>query len=174
MWSRLSSMNAQMQALFERVPLHWKATALLRAFGFLKIPLLFAVGPKVVELSDERIVLRIPLNRKTRNHLRSMYFGTLAIGADCVVGMMAMHHLRKSGGKVHLSFKDFRAEFLKRPEGHVLFVCEEGRRVAAFVQEILKSGERGNLPVNGYAAVESNPAEPVMRFTLTLSLKRKP
>jgi acyl-coenzyme A thioesterase PaaI-like protein len=148
------------------------ATAFLRGFGLWKVPLLFSVGPKVRELTDEATVVEIPLRRWTRNHLGSMYFGTLAIGADCVVGLTGWNQVRKRGGKVHLSFKDFHADFLKRPEGNVLFHCREGRKVAMFVEEVLRTGERGNLAVQAYATVKGS-EEPVARFTLTLSLKRK-
>ncbi len=62
-----------MKRLFKIIPENVQATLLLRYFGFFKIPLLFFVKPSVVELSDKRVVVRIPLRRRTRNHLRSMY-----------------------------------------------------------------------------------------------------
>lgn len=149
------------------------ATFLLRSFGFLKIPLIYFIKPSVLEISDERIVVRVALNRKTRNHLGSMYFGTLAIGADTAVGLLATHHFRKRRAKLHLSFKDFRADFLKRADGDVHFACEQGKEIAAFVDEVIASGERRNLSVPALAFVPSRHPEPVARFTLTLSLKRK-
>src|SRR4051794_12547209 len=69
-----------------QAPLHHRFFSLvrekfyLRAFGFFKVPLIFYVAPSIVELSDRRCVIRVPLNRRTRNHLGSMYFGTLAVG----------------------------------------------------------------------------------------------
>jgi hypothetical protein len=162
------------QEAFKTLPPSFKATALLRGFGFLKVPLLYSVKPAVQEISDKRAVVSIPLRRWTKNHLGSMYFGSLAIGADCVVGLMAIHHIEKrGGGKVHLSFKDFKANFLKRPEEDVLFVCDEGEKVARLVDKVLHSGERENLTVNAYASVKSKPLEPVAEFQLTLSLKKK-
>jgi acyl-coenzyme A thioesterase PaaI-like protein len=167
-------MKEILQEAFKALPPAMRATALLRGFGFLKVPLLNSVKPQVQDISDRRVVVSIPLRRWTKNHLGSMYFGSLAIGADCVVGLMAMHHIQKrGGGKVHLSFKDFKANFLKRPEEDVLFVCEEGERVARLVEKVLASGERENLTVNAYASVKSRPLEPVAEFQLTLSLKKK-
>jgi hypothetical protein len=152
-----------------------KATALLRGFGLAYIPLLFSVAPKVVELSDARAIVRIPLNRWTRNHLKSMYFGALAIGADCVGGLLAVHHIRQRRAKnVQLSFKNFRADFLRRPEGDVLFICEAGAEIATLVEEVLASGERRNLTVKSHAVLAEKPEERVAAFELTLSLKRKP
>jgi hypothetical protein len=151
------------------------ATLLLRSFGLMKVPLLFAVRPSVIELTDERLVVRIPLSRMAKNHLGSMYFGALAIGADCVVGLLGMHHIRKRKARnVHLSFKDFQAEFLKRPEGDVHFICDSGKEISQFVEEVIRSGERKNLTVTAHAVVPAlDPYDPVAKFQLTLSLKRK-
>lgn len=140
----------------------------------MRVPLLFSVRPKVVELNERRAAVKIPLNRWTRNHLGSMYFGTLAIGADCVVGILAFYAIqRRKAKKVHLSFKDFQAEFLRRPEGSVLFCCDAGPEIEALVDEVLHTGERKNLTVPAYAALAKNPEQVVARFLLTLSLKRK-
>ena len=145
----------------------------MRAFGFFRVPLLFAVRPRVLELSPDRCVIKIHLRRRVKNHLGSMYFGALAIGADAVVGLHALHVTDTVNGQVVLAFKDFHAEFLRRPESDVLFVSEEGAAMRAFVAEVLASPDRQNRSFAAYAALASAPTEPVARFTLTLSLKRK-
>lgn len=157
----------------KRIPTTTKATALLQGFGLFNIPLLFLVRPRVVELDGTRASIAVPLNRMTKNHLGSMYFGALAIGADSVVGILAIHHIRARQAKVHLSFKDFQADFLKRPEGDVLFICEAGKEIESFVEEVIQSGERKNLTIPAYAIVPKTSPDPVARFRLTLSLKRK-
>jgi hypothetical protein len=55
----------------------FKQTLSVRALGWWKIPLIALVRPQVVEMGDDRCVIRIPLRRRTRNHLGSMYFGAL-------------------------------------------------------------------------------------------------
>ena len=89
----------------------------LKAFGLFKVPVLGFIGPKVVDATDERCVISIPLNRKTKNHLNSMYFGVLSAGADCAGGLMAMRLIQGKGARVALIFKDFHADFLKRDQG---------------------------------------------------------
>ena len=156
------------------IPEKLRETFLLRAFGFLKIPMIFFISPTVVEMSDQRCVIRVPLNRRTRNHLRSMYFGTLAAGADCAGGLIAMRLIQEEGNRVSLIFKDFHAEFLKRAEDDVLFTCEEGTAIRELVKKAIESGNRENMPVHIVATVPSKlGTEAVARFTLTLSLKRK-
>lgn len=151
-----------------------KETWKLRAFGFLKIPIVFFCSPRVVEVDDSAVEIVIPLNYRTKNHLGSMYFGVLAVGADVAGGLLAMNRIVESGNRVNLIFKDFRAEFLKRPEADVHFRSEDGAKMRALVDRALASGERENETVEIVATCPSRfGKEPVGRFFLTISLKRK-
>ncbi len=153
----------------------FKQTFGIRLFGWLKIPLLASVRPSVIELSESRCVIRIPLRRWTRNHLGSMYFGALAIGADCAGGLLAMDQIKRSGGEVSLVFKAFQASFLKRPEADVYFICEGGAAIRDQVRRALESADRITEPMAIQAAVKlpDGTFEPVAEFILELSLKRK-
>lgn len=151
----------------------YQDTLFLRFFGFTKIPLIFFVGPSVIRLDDQQCIIKIPLNLRTKNHLNSMYFGVLATGADLAAGLVAMNEIRDSKKKVDLSFKDFHAEFLKRAQGDVHFVCTQIPEIKSFVAEVISSGERMNFPVYIEAIVPSISDEIVAKFTLTLSLKAR-
>jgi acyl-coenzyme A thioesterase PaaI-like protein len=153
----------------------FQETFSIRLFGWLKIPLLASVRPSVVELGETRCVIRIPLRRWSKNHLGSMYFGALAIGADCAGGLLAMDQIKRSGGKVSLVFKSFQASFLKRPESDVYFICEGGEAIRDQVRRTLESEERITEPMAIQAAVKlpDGAFEPVAEFVLELSLKRK-
>lgn len=146
----------------------------LRLFGLARIPLLFYVGVSVAELSPERIVVRIPLRRRTKNHLGSMYFGALCIGADCAPGTLAMYLIGQQPERISMVFKDFHAEFLKRAEGDVHFCCDQGKQIAELVAQAAASDERVERQFEVIATVPSLSAEPVARFKLTLSLKKRP
>ena len=160
--------------IYEILPDSVRDTALLRAFGFFKVPLINYVSPRVEELSLERTELVIPLKRRTKNHLNSMYFGVLAIGADCAGGLMAMKLIIDSGKNVSLAFKEFHAEYLKRPEADTHFICTQGKEIKEFVDMVLKSDERHNMPVEIIATCPKKLGDEVVaRFTLTLSLKKK-
>ncbi|MGZ3789745.1 MAG: PaaI family thioesterase [Bacteriovorax sp.] len=157
----------------QKLPKKVKDTMFVRLFGFTKVPLIFYVSPTVIRLDDQECIVKIPLNRRTKNHLNSMYFGVLATGADLAGGLVAMKEITDSKKKVALSFKDFHAEFLKRAEGDVHFICKQIPEIKKFVAEVISSGERMNYPVNIEAIVPSIGTEPVAKFTLTLSLKLK-
>ncbi len=152
----------------------FRQTLSLRLMGWLRIPLLASVRPSVVEMAADRCVIRVPLRRWTRNHLGSMYFGALAIGADCAGGILAVRLIRQRKAQVSLVFKSFHAEFLKRPESDVFFICEQGERIQALVEQALASGQRESAAIELTAAVRTAEGgyDPVARFVLELSLKR--
>jgi acyl-coenzyme A thioesterase PaaI-like protein len=147
-----------------------KTTLTMRAFGFFKIPLLFMTSPKVLELSDRSCRVQIPLRKIVKNHLGSMYFGALAIGADTCVGMLAFEKIKKSNKPVQLVFKDFTIQFLKRAEGATVFVCDAGIEIQELIDKTIASGERQHRPIPGKALVGD---VVVAEFQLTLSLKVK-
>ena len=163
-----------MKRLLGLIPENCLATIILRYFGFLKIPLLFFVRPTVIKLSDDIVVVKIPLSRRTRNHLGSMYFGALTIGADCAAGLIAMKRIQESPKNISLIFKSLKAEFLKRAEGDVYFMCNQGRQISDLVSAAEASDQRVESPIDVIATVPDQFQEdPVARFTLVLSLKRK-
>lgn len=152
------------------------ATFKLKIFGLLKIPLLFAVNPKVRTLNAQVCEVEIGLNYFTKNHLGSMYFGALAIGADAVVAIHALNIAEKFKEKAKIVpvFKSLEADFLRRAETDVIFSCEEGAAIEAMVNEALKTGERVTGPIGVKAYSKSDSSEVFATFTLGLSLKAKP
>ena len=145
----------------------------LRMFGLTKIPLLFYVGVSVTKISRERMVVRIPLRRRTKNHLGSMYFGALCIGADCAPGAFAMYLIRQQPVRISMVFKNFQAEFIKRAEGDVDFICDQGKEIGELVAQAAASNERVERQIDVVATVPSLSDEPIARFKLTLSLKQR-
>jgi len=150
-----------------------RETFALRLFGLAKISLLFYVGVSIKELTPERMVVHIPLRRRTMNHLGSMYFGALCIGADCAPGAFAMYLIRQQPARISIVFKDFQAEFLKRAEGDVHFICDQGKEICELVSQAAASDVRVERQIDVVAKVPSLSDEAVARFKLTLSLKRQ-
>ena len=151
-----------------------KATWSLRLFAFWKIPLIALVRPRLLVANADQCVVRLPLNWLTRNHLRSMYFGALSIGADVAGGLIVMNLIRSRRSRVAFLFKDFHADFLKRAEGAVVFTCDDGQKLAALLDKAEASGEREEDTVLVTATVpEKLGDEPVAEFRLTISMKKR-
>ena len=141
-------------------------------FSHFKVPLIGFVKPSIYELNEERLVIKIPLKRRTKNHLNSMYFGALAIGADLAAGLHGFYHAKKAHLKISLAFKSFSAQFLKRPETDVYFICSEGNTIQEMIVFSSENKERCNKPIliKAFTNYPANP-ELVAEFILELSIK---
>ena len=142
---------------------------LLLLMGWFKIPMIAYVRPKLMEINDESVHVRIRLRRATRNHLKSMYFGALAVGADVAAGIHVFYFAQESGLKVSFAFKGMKADFLKRAESDVTFVCDEGLVIKEMIESSKISGERMNQNVT-VVAKDMN-AVIVATFEMTVSVK---
>jgi hypothetical protein len=141
-------------------------------FGHFKVALIGYLRPRLIKLSDTEIVMRLPLRRRSRNHLNSMYFGALAVGADLAAGLHGFYYAEREKCKISLAFKSFQAQFLRRPESDVYFVCTGGETIKDMIMESRDSGERINKPINvkAYTHYLTQPEE-VADFILELSVK---
>jgi hypothetical protein len=150
-------------------------TLQVRLWSFVNVFMLWLAAPKVVELNERRCVIRIPLNWRTRRRdIHAMYLGVLCMGGDVAAGLIAFDLVAKKKVNVNFIFKDIKAEFLKRAEGDVFFTNEDGPVVQELVQRALASEERQEATVRVTATVPDKLGdEPVARFELTLSIKKK-
>ncbi len=161
------------QSLSRIVPAEYLDTAFLRIFSFLKIPLLGYVKPKVKELTDEMVRVEIPLRRRSKNHLQSMYFGAIMIGADCAAGYYAAKLVFSKGYRIDLVFKSTQAQFLKLPCGDVEFLCHQGKQISELVEKAEITGEHQELTIDVECRCPETSDEIVALVSLVLSIKKR-
>lgn len=154
----------------------WRETFKLWGFTLNKIPLIFWVKPKIMEISADKAVIVIPFKRRTQNHVKSMYFGALCVGADLAPGLLTMRLLEKETVKCVFLFKDFSAEFLKRVEDDATFTCSQGKAISEAIGKAIMTRERQNVTLDVEATVPAKVAgsiEVVARFKMTISIKAR-
>lgn len=151
-----------------------KLTAFVNLYGLIKIPLVLFVNPRVIENSEKKFVMKIPLTYRTKNHLNSMYFGAMGIGAELSVAAPAVIAITESKQKIDFVFKEYSAKYLKRAEGDVHFVCDEAAAVTQLIEEAKSNPERIERKFTGYAVVPKvNETDPVMTYEITLSVRNR-
>ena len=152
-----------------------KPSTMVRLWSLRNVFLLWLVRPRVVELSEDRCIIEIPLNWITRRRdIRAMYLGTLCMGADVAAGLISFKIVMDRKLNVSFVFKDMRAAFLKRAEGTVRFTNNDGPIVQDLIRRTMETGERQEATVHVVATVPSKLGdEPVATFELTLSLKKR-
>lgn len=152
-----------------------KPTTMVRLWSLRNVFLLWLIRLKVLELTPDRCVVRVPLNFITRRRdIHAMYLGTLCMGADVAAGLIAFKLVMDRRQNVSFVFKDIRGEFLKRAEGAVIFTNDDGPLIQDLIRRALDTGERQEATVHVVATVPSKLGdEPVAKFELTLSVKKK-
>lgn len=154
---------------------HLKLTTQIRAFSLLKVPLLGILRPKVVRLNDQLSRVRLPLSFLAKNHVGSMYFGALAIGAELSVALKVVDAMQNEKTKINFIFKDFSCQFLKRAESATDFCCDEVEKIQELIDKAANSLERVEAQFNGYACPhdKKNPKDEdkLMTYQITLSIK---
>jgi acyl-coenzyme A thioesterase PaaI-like protein len=151
-----------------------KATWSLRLFAITRIPLIAIVRPTLLKADRESCVVQLPLSWLAKNHLGSLYFGALCIGADLAGGLIIMNLIRARASRVAFLFKDFHADFHKRAEGATVFSCHDGEKLLALLDRAEISGEREEDVVAVVATVPNKLGdEPVATFRLTISMKKR-
>ena len=147
-------------------------TMFIRYFGWTKVPMILYCRPSVIDISSESVSVKIPLLRRNKNHVGSMYLGALSVGADITSAMLSLSIIKESKRKIIPIFKDFHADYLKRAEGDVHFVCNQGEKIKAMIDETISKKCRINKKIDVLAYVPSKLGnEVVAKFSLTLSIK---
>ena len=147
-------------------------TMFIRYFGWSKVPMIFYCRPSVIDISSNSVTVKIPLIRRNKNHVGSMYLGALSVGADITSAMLSLSIIKKSKRKIIPIFKDFHADYLKRAEGDVHFVCNQGLKIKSMIEKTISQKSRVNEKIDVFAYVPSKLGEEIVaKFSLTLSIK---
>jgi acyl-coenzyme A thioesterase PaaI-like protein len=142
---------------------------MLFLLGFFKIPLVGFIKPKLISIDENKVRVKINLRRRTKNHLNSMYFGALAVGADIAGGIHVFYFAELSNLKVSFAFKGMKADFIKRAESDVVFESNQGELVRKAINLSEETGERVNETINVIARDKNQ--EIVATFEMIVSVK---
>jgi hypothetical protein len=142
---------------------------LLFLLGFMKIPMIRYTKPKLLAIDDTTVRVKIKLRRRTKNHLSSMYFGALSVGADIAGGIQVFYFSKKMDRKVSFAFKGMNAQFLKRAESDIIFESNEGQKIQKAMEKSLLEGSRINDSIMVEAKNDSG--EIVATFEMIVSVR---
>ena len=142
---------------------------LLFLLGFVKIPMIRFTNPKLLAIDDNSVRVKIKLRRRTKNHLNSMYFGALSVGADIAGGIQVFYFSKKMDRKVSFAFKGMNAQFLKRAESDIIFESNEGQKIQKAMEKSLKEGSRINDSI--MVEAKNDQGEVVATFEMIVSVR---
>ena len=97
------------------------------------IPLTSGLGLKVEQNVPERTVLNLPLKRRTKNHVGSMYFGAQVTLAEITMGLFVFN--RYPPGPFGLLVKRVEVDFAAKAKSDLRAVCEP---TAALLEDLAR------------------------------------
>ncbi|GAA0346147.1 DUF4442 domain-containing protein [Bowmanella denitrificans] len=151
-----------------------KANWALKVFAWRYIPLIGFCSPRIEVMDEHRLQVSIPHTWRTKNHLGSVYFGALAIGADLAGAFLVFQKAKRRGINANFAFKDVQGEFLMRPEARVHFTSQDGAIIDEMLDDSINSGQRVNRPVSVLVTCPAlHGDKPMAIFKLTLSVKAR-
>ena len=137
--------------------------------GCVKIPMIGFTRPRLLTIDDDSVRVKIKLRRRTKNHLNSMYFGALSIGADIAGGIQVFYFSKKMDRKVSFAFKGMNAQFLKRAESNIVFESHGGQKIKEAMEKSLKEGSRINDSI--LVEAKNDIGEVVATFEMIVSVR---
>ena len=104
------------------------------------IPSAAGLGLQVEALSDERSQATLPLKRRTKNHVGSVYFGAQMTLMEITMGLVLFRHFPP--GPYGMLVNRVEADFHAKAKGSVRAVCEPGSVVEELRRALDASAER--------------------------------
>jgi len=151
-----------------------RETLAMRIFGAYQVGLIGYVRPSVLSITQERIDVLLKLNKRTRNHVNGMYFGSMAIGADLSCATLAVHNSLEREMNVIPLFTDFDAKYFRKATGDVIFRCDDGVDINKKIDEAMETNKRVFMKckVMALPAETENQNDPYAEFNMGLTLKK--
>jgi len=103
------------------------------------IPLAGGLGIRVEELSSARAVATLPLKRRTRNHVGSVYFGAQMTLAELTMGLLLFKLYPP--GPYGMLVKRVEADFHSKAKGRLTATCEPSAEVLGLLAAVEASSD---------------------------------
>ena len=143
-----------------------------RSYLFYKLPAAFFSGIKISEIDEERCVTSVPYKWLTQNPFRSTYFASLAMAAEMSTGMLALSNVYKRIPAVSMLVTKMEAAYFKKAMATIFFTCNQGKEIAASIDEAVFTGEAKKIIVKSSGRDKGDAL--VAEFLFTWSFKAKP
>ena len=149
---------------------------LINVWCFINIKLISFVGVRILNADENSVVVRLKLNRRTKNHLNSMYMGAQVIGAEIGPVFYAIKYCELNSLPVNSEYKDVSADFKRKTKGkYVYFKCEDTRKIKETLDVCASSTERAyeKIKVGAYDDKKMTEKSLVSEFEFTATFRQR-
>ena len=142
-----------------------------RKFMFFKLPAAFFAGLKIELLEETKAIISVKQKWFNKNPFHSIYFAVLSMAAELSTGVLCMGNIYKRKPSVSMLITEQKGIFHKKATGKIIFVCEDGNKLAAAVEETTLT--KNAVSVVCYSKGLNRNQEVVSEFWITWSLKAR-
>jgi hypothetical protein len=136
-----------------------------------KLPIAWISGLKVAEVTEDFAKVNIKFKYLNQNPFKSMYFACQAMAAEMSTGLLALGYLDAQPDKVSMLVLDLNCSFTKKAIGKIQFVCVDGAKVKACIDEAVETGKGVVCVMQSKGFNEAG--ECVSTFNITWTFKKK-
>lgn len=116
-------------------------TRMFRLYMLVKQPVLGVTGATLEVVETERIEMRLPDSRATRNLFGDFFGGAVAVAAETTSAAMCVLHIRNQDASVRAELAELTMRQERRAEGDLRIIAERGVDYAEFVERAREEGE---------------------------------
>jgi hypothetical protein len=142
-----------------------------RLFLLKNLPSAYFAGVRVVDVTKEKCITKVPYKWFSTNPFRSTYFACLSMAAEMSTGVLAMAYTYGLQPSVSMLVTSIEGRFHKKATGITFFSCDEGDKIQQVVQQAYENNESQQIIVSSKGTNKSG--ELVAEFFITWSFKRK-
>ena len=136
-----------------------------------KLPIAWISGLKVANVTEDTAKVNIKFKYLNKNPFKSMYFACQAMAAEMSTGLLALGYLDAQPEKVSMLVLDLNCSFTKKAIGTIQFVCEDGAKVKACIDEAVETGKGIVCVMQSKGFNEAGDC--VSTFNITWTFKKK-
>tara|TARA_B110000977_G_scaffold198270_1_gene282766 strand:- start:25 stop:498 length:474 start_codon:yes stop_codon:yes gene_type:complete len=144
---------------------------LYRLFLLKKLPIAWISGLRVNKVDRETARVSLKHVYLNQNPFNSMYFACQAMAAEMSTGLLALGYLDEIPEKLSMLVLDFTSNYSKKAVGKIQFVCLDGLKVKASIQEAVITG-KGVVCVMESKGFDAQ-GDCVSTFKISWSFKKK-
>ena len=142
-----------------------------RTYLFLKLPLAFWAGLKIVTLSHTQSIVSVRYSFLSKNPFGSIYFACLSMAAEMSTGLPALLAAYSQKPAASMLVVGLKAEFYKKAVGKILFSCQNTAEIYTAAQEALDTKQP--TTATAIAVGTSQDGTVVAKFEITWSFKHR-
>ena len=136
-----------------------------------KLPIAWISGLKVADVTKDTAKVNIKFKYLNKNPFKSMYFACQAMAAEMSTGLLALGCLDAQAEKVSMLVLDLNCSFTKKAIGTIQFVCDDGAKVKACIDEAVETGKGVVCVMQSKGFNEAGDC--VSTFNITWTFKKK-